>query len=361
MEESAARSTTRIVAVCLFVAIVAIGGAVLAWQLRGDDESHSADGSYGSAGVPWWDGRVHWAGQSVVVDEVASLTATQEAAVFLHERKDPEFGDDEFFSSGRGTLTALYSDGSVARLATEVIGVPLADPNGHMVVWMVEADADTAVVKAFDTEKRALLGSQRVDLEVRTMAAVVGDTVYLSSVDGARAWRPRDSDDPPQVVAGMGPDFVAVVDGADSGLLVMNWEWDFGWLNSDGTPQGVEAGLGSLSPDGQFIATIDNEDQHRRTVKLVRSGEVVDLDLPRAEQAYQTRWAADGTLVVAAVSRADLDEGWDDAYGVTNYACDVPEGDCRALAGGPQVIYHLPVYEDSILGQIVVAFEGIGS
>lgn len=363
-----ARRTAPILAVIVFVLLICIGGAALAWQFRGDDSEPDLEAdNYESVGVPWWDGRVHWSGHSTAEDDVASITASQDAAVFLHDRSEADFSDDDdFMQPGRGTLTALFADGSVKQLATEVLGVPLADPNGHLVAWMVQAGNDSVVVTAFDTDERVVLGSRRLGpdhlgLTVLGLTAVVGDTVYVSTGKEALAWQPRDGDDPRQVFEGSGSGWFLVVGEADDGLLVMGPRFEVHWFGSDGTQRRVDRFLGSVSPNGQYVATADQEEQYRRNVQAVLSGEGIDLGLPKDKLAYQARWAGDGTLVVAAVSRTDLEEHWDDAWLVTNYACDVPDGECRALDGGPHVIGHLPVYEDSSLGVLMIAFEGIGS
>lgn len=357
---------TTYVVVCSLVAAVCLGGAVLAWQLRDDDrESARADDDYGSVGVPWWSGQeVHWAGHSQAEDDVASLTATEDAAVYLHERLG--YDDGTVPQPYLGTLTALFSDGTTQELGTRVVGVPLADPTGHVVAWMAEA-GEGVVMTAFDTAERIELGSQRVDLDDEEsfgLTAVVGDTVYLTSGRAALAWHPRDGDAPPQVVQGTTDGSHVVIGRTDDALLVAGEGLEVSWLGHDGEPLGAapadgDVPLGTLSPDGRFLDAGEEDAEYARHVVAVPSGEPVDLGLPPDLLAYETRWAADGTLVVAAVSRADLDDGWDDAHEVTNFACDVAAGDCRALDGGPSGIYDLPIYDDSFLGQFLAAYEGV--
>ncbi|KAA1428788.1 hypothetical protein [Nocardioides antri] len=348
----------------VLVMIVCVGAVVLTRQIAGDGEPRSASEDYGAVGVPWWSGReVHWAGHSMPEDEVASFTASRDAAVFLHDRLQRK--DDVPVERGPGTLTALFSDGTVERLAPRVVGVPLADPTSHLVAWMVRTDADTVTVTAFDTAERVERGSRQIEVDdeddLLPLTAVVGDTVYLSTGARALAWHPLDGDGPPEVVAEQIDGFRAVIGATAEGLVVVGEGLETFWLGHDGTERRIGAAPGSLSPDGQFLTAPEEDDQYGWSVRAVPSGERVELDLPGDEQPYQARWAGDGLLVVGAVSGSELEEGWDDAHEVTNYACHVPDGECRALSGGPQVIYQLPLYQDSFLGEFLIGTEGMFS
>lgn len=361
MDQPVDRRTVLIVGACL--AALLVGGTAVAWRMSDEiPEPEPRPARYASAGVPWWDGRLHWDGDSVRVGAhgVASFTATRNAAVVLHHRRPARHLPDGGLERGRGTLSALFDDGSVRELATDVIGVPLADPTGQLVAWAVEEGEDSVVVTAYDTRARMVLGTQRVRLDRGGLTAVIGDTVYLTSGDAALAWHPRTGDEP-EVVPGTTPRSVAVVGGGDAGLLVMGPQWRARWIGSDGTTQRVDAAFGSVSPDGRFVATAMEEDQYRREVQALPSGDLVDLALPDELQAYQVRWAGDGRLVVAAVARADIEDGWDDAHHVTSYLCEVPDGDCRELRGGPRFVGQLPGYDDSYAGMFLSSSEGMFS
>jgi hypothetical protein len=361
--ELPARRRTALALVAGVVAATALGGAALAWQLGGDDEDPPAvTEEYDAARVPWWDGRtVHWAGHAVPEDDVASYTATGDAAVFLHDR--PQYPEQPG-PQGLGTLTALFDDGSMEELATRVVGVPMADPAGRVVAWTVQVDPDTALLSAYDTAERVGLGSHRIEVDdefVNFVTAVVGDRVFAASADQVLLWEPLEGGSAPQVVPGLGRDVGAVVGGTDDGLLVAGESFELSWIGTDGSRRRVETSFGDLSPDGRYLVTgTDDETDEDDIVVSLTSGERVDVDLPADRTIYQARWTADGTLVAATVSADELEEGWDDALDVTSYACDLDAGTCRQLTGGPAYVGALALFEDNFLGQFLIAWEGSG-
>ena len=132
-------------------------------------------------------------------------------------------------------------------------------------------------------------------------------------------------------------------------------------LRRDGTEQHAHVFLGSVSPDGQYVAGIDPKDQSLTVVGDLSTGQVVDLDLPDDQAAFEVRWTQDGRAVVAAVGRPHTDEGPDPADPVWNYVCQVPRGECQLVEGGPELVWQLPEFDDSFLGIIATSFEAIGS
>lgn len=356
-----ARRRFAIVVAVGTVAATAVGGAALGWQLSdgGTDDESSAVGEYDDAGVPWWDGRkVHWAGHSAPEDDVASYTATSDAGVFLHDR--PQYPEQPG-PPGLGTLTALFTDGTTAQLGTRVVGVPMADPTGHVVAWTEKVDDDTALVSAYDTARRVALGTQSIEAEetaLNVVSAVIGDTVYFSNDRRVLAWRPLELNSNPQEVDGMDPRSTAVIGGTDDGLLVVGEQFGLTWLGSDGSREPVDASPGSLSPDGRYlISGTDNEDNYDHVIVSVPGGDLVDLGIPNDRQIYQARWVSDSTLVAATVEKG---RGWDDGLDVVSYACTPADRECRKLVGGPVVVGFLALFEDNFLGQFLVFFESSG-
>lgn len=308
---------------------------------------------YEALGIPWWDGSVHWNRHAIEQANVASLTASADAAIFLHDRELGGAGEEQYM--GRGTLTAIFDDGAVEQLSRDVVGVPLADRGGHVVAWTSLAGHHEVIVTAYDTETRTVLGtSGRLDAEGGGVFAVVGETVYYSDAKRSFAWHPREGG-PAELTAR------TVVGGGGAGLLEMGPKRKMYLLHRDGTEQQVRTFLGSVSPDGQYVAGIDRKEQSLTVVGDLSTGQVVDLDLPDDQAAFRVRWTQDGRAVVAAVGRPHTDEDPDVADPVSNYVCEVPRGECQLIEGGPEFVWQLPEFDDSFLGVIATFFEAVGS
>jgi hypothetical protein len=123
------RQITMIAAACVAVLLVVGGGATLAKQLRGDagEDSRQARDAWDEIGAPWLRGdQVHYLGWTArVPGGVASIAATADAAVILHDRTAPEYGDDEeYLAPGTGWVSALFADGELKKLGDDVLGIP---------------------------------------------------------------------------------------------------------------------------------------------------------------------------------------------------------------------------------------------
>lgn len=357
----------RIALRLVLLTVVALPAAGCGESNGGADERSEERANYESTGVPWAErGSVRWAGQSAPVapdDQVWSLSATRDAAVFLHDRSEPDYGDggETFVAPAAGTVTALFSDGTVTELASGVVGIPLADPSGHLVAWMTLTGAGPSKgeVTAYDTRRRKVLGSESIDLRREAggaLTAVLDGTAYLATARGPMAWTP--SLGAPKALAEKEPGWII---GRYAERLL---SWHEGGLRPlpafAGAPL-LDAGIGSPSPDGRHLTFPDPEQEYTYRLLDLKTGRRVDLGLPGGTQAYTARWSADGALVVAGVDAEILEDGWDDALEVTSYACDVANGTCDELSGGPRMIGWLGALEGSAVGQLMAALEGYGS
>ena len=359
------RQIAVIAAACLGVVLVVGGGTILAKQFGGDagQDSREAVDAWDEIGAPWSRGdQVHYLGRTArLPGGVASIAATADAAVILHDRTSPEYGDDdEYIAPGTGTVSALFADGELRSLGDHVVGVPLSDPLGHLAAWNTLGADERIGVVVFDTRKREVLHRNQSGARV---LAVDGDHVYLGTDQGPVVWSEGTSEAPTPLGAGVEPEDW-LLDVAGNVLLVGSENDDGGEValrSVDGTRIApVPEGAGSFSPDGAHLTVHSYNDEMEEAVQLwnVTARKDVPLQLPAGTKAVQAQWSSSGQLVVAVVDGEEYDENWDDALGVTSYACKTEDGTCHVIAGGPRVVGDLLLYESSGVGQFGALMEG---
>jgi hypothetical protein len=363
------RRRSAMVAGAAAVLLTVTGISALVAQRAAHDDSDEAspsgpvDQAWADAGVPYQDREgYHFLGRSTKHDaarEPEAVAITADAAVFVHDlRSYPDPAKDDYEAEGNpliGTVSALFADGDFEVIGKDVLGVPFADPDSHVVMWMTWTGVDSAEVTAYDTDQRKVLATHPLAYGSESLWGVEGGTAYLSGDEGPLTWTPE-NDPEPQPIDGLRGFKGVVMDATLERLLTLNFQSEGGSAIRDRSGVVLKRlrgfWFGTFNPDGAYLVL--NTGQEHRLLDST-TFEEISLDLPAKPANSVARWGSTGTLVVTRtpLESEDVEEEW---YLQTHFACTIPSGACLKLPGDAM----LPLNEASALGQfgllVAVAF-----
>lgn len=289
----------------------------------------AADGpTWADAGVPYADpeaGVLRFGGGSIaVVRELTSVAASTEAAYVLDGHR----------------LTVVPADGGPDVVVDRhVVGLPIADPVGHLGVWTTRTDAGLRL-RGYDDRTATVVRGPRVD--GARVVAVDGRAAFVSDVYSGetRRW---------PVGHPLGRVLPDLVTDAHDGLRVELRHGTGEVVVAKGRAIRDHLGrfaLGTFSPDGRHVSlwarkAVYDLDSHAR-VKLTGLG---------PNDLVSARWTPSGDLVVAM---GRLYDRYDDANPLRRYLCDVGSGTCAALPGAAR-LGDEPTFESNAGGVFVEA------
>ncbi len=264
---------------------------------------------------------IHFRGNAMARtwDEYA-IAVTQDSAIV-------ETGDAE---SRRNRLLELPGGSGAPRvIGRHLTALAMADITGHRVFWTSKV-AGGHRLQSYDTDTGV---RHHVDSRGAWIVwAVDGPTAYVTPPSGSRsyAWtpgtppRPLPIDDA-LVVSARGDTLMTVSD--DSGVQTRSPD---GSIVATGPP-----GWPIVGPSGAYAFLTRDRGDALWDLAAHRSVQLTGLG---GRRAFDSRWAANGDLVVTAFRRAGLKHGpWDDdRHPVVHYRCSMRVGQttapCRRLA-----------------------------
>ena len=268
---------------------------------------------------------------------VSSIAATADAAIVESETSQVAFGP----------LLELPTRGHAGRvLERHPLGIPLADPVGHLAFWS-HRTAHRSRIVAYDTAAHTKTVGPKIHTDTRVFA-VDGDTAYLLNYDGEVAsWRPGDpavsplpAVDDRWFLNDVHGDRVLYTDFEHGGLVV---------ADVAGTTLGTvpHAFYATFSPDGSaFVAWTRSGYRAYDAATL----EKLPLSGLRGREAYQARWSPHGALVLTLAPSGSHPLAH--PVPLRFAACSLIDGRCGALAGRSNSELE-PYYESTALGQLI--------
>lgn len=324
--------------------VVGTVGALALVQRTSDTGAPEPAGTWSETRTPWLEferpslslnyGKAHFdlAAGAGELRKVVSIAATHDSALI-------ELRDDTL----PNTITDVRATGESKEVASGVIGVPIADPGGHLAVWS-ERDADNQTrLVAYDTARSEVVATLDTAADVRV--TVVDDRdVYVASSTETFTWSPyakADLGPLPSVF----PDGVTISDvEAKVGFFVVASDASRLYDMDGQVLRTFDAGLyGTFDPTGSAVAVSGGG---APLVLDVKKNQPISMELPDGQTPFRFRWGPDGNLVIAT---APSDPGSDEVS-FSYFNCSVPGGECTALPGS------LPTdlaetYESSTNGQ----------
>ena len=268
---------------------------------------------------------------------VSSIAATADAAIVESATSQIAFGP----------LLELPAHGHAGRiLERHPLGVPIADPVGHLAFWSHQTARRSRIV-AYDTAARTKTLGPKIHTDTRVFA-VDADTAYLlNSAGQVASWRAGDPAvtplppvDEDWFLNDVHGERVLYTDFEHGGLVVA----DVAGAALGTVPHAFYA---TFSPDGSaFVAwTRDGYRAYDATSFLP-----IPLRGLRGREAYQARWSPRGALVLALAPSGSHPLAHAAPLGFA--ACSLPDGRCDALPGRSNSELE-PYFESTALGQLI--------
>jgi len=272
---------------------------------------------------------------------LTAVAATADTAVVQHYTYDQDFG--------LGPLVELPATGPAGRsLDRHPVGMPLADPNGHVAFWSSRR-SDGVHLVALDTSTGAKTVGPVVGARERVFA-VEGATAYVVHGVGTAdphtlTWTPGQPglvETPPEL------DHGGIVSDV-SGDRVLSFDFDDGLYVTDraGTLlRTLPLFFGTFSPDAAHVVGLRGA---YVALYATETGAKVPLLGLRGRRPVLARWSPGGVLVVDTLRRGG---GGDDAEPVLTFACAPADGTCRRLPGRAARFF-LPSLPSDAFGQFL--------
>ena len=127
-------------------------------------------------------------------ERLGSVAATRDSAIAVLGFVDPGHPDPEDPTPDipSASLVEVPGDGTApTELSAGVVGIPIADPVGHLVVWS-EHIPDGLRLVAYDTATREVVGSLDTAPDARVWAVDRRD-IYVAQHRGIRYWNPDEN------------------------------------------------------------------------------------------------------------------------------------------------------------------------
>lgn len=271
---------------------------------------------------------------------VDSIAASADSAVLLLENYRGRELD--------GPLYEIAADGTVGIIEKHSMGIPVADPLGHVVFWTARRPSGARLV-SYDTRTHETSLGPTVAATMRVYAAD-GDTAFVAShvndEPGAGTWVAGDQQIEHLVLPSDDDDGTAWIGDASGGRVVSTDYHKVFMSDLEGNVlrRLPYKALGVFSPNDRFLFGAGIQVGSR--VYDLDQEEFVELRGTGRWLPITGRWSPSGRLVVVGQRRGRDD----DADPTRRFVCRLPSGRCQALQGRPRLGYEALV-PSSGLGQ----------
>lgn len=276
-------------------------------------------------------------GERAFDTKVLSLAATEHAALALIQRP-----------AERPVLYRLLPEGKPEPIATDVVGIPLADTFGSVAVWAERAPGQSvATIRAYDTAKGLDVARTTTQLNA-LVTAVDGEGAYF--VARGRPWHwdltsgsmlqsvegPEQSPEPTgDLVSATSTSGARAWSMADLRTVLEKSPGEFERIQPDSM-------FGLFDRSASYVALAGAGGY---VVRDVATGKDVALGLPKGADIGSFAWGLDGSLMVLAGL-------YDEPGRVGYFGCSIPSGACERLSPSRSGGFGPAYVESSARGQL---------